>query len=79
MIRLGMKNCSTILIEKLQKYQRYHQEKLINTNTLQVKKYYLLEQAKFTYSLLGKFFEKQTKATEDQGSKQVKAIEEHGK
>ena len=47
------------LIEKLQKYQPYHQAKLINTNTLQVKKYYLLikkkiEQTKFTHSPLGK-------------------------
>ena len=28
-----------ILIEKLQKYQPYHQAKLINMNILQVKKY----------------------------------------
>ena len=31
-----------ILIEKLQKYQLYHQAKLISMNILQVKKYYLL-------------------------------------
>ena len=34
MIRLEMKNCSTILTEKQQKYQDYHLEKLINLNTL---------------------------------------------
>ena len=31
-----------ILIEKLQKYQLYHQAKLISMNILQLKKYYLL-------------------------------------
>ena len=33
----------------------------------------------FTYSPLGKAFEKQIKAIEDQGEKQVKAFEEHRK
>ena len=41
------------LIEKLQKYQHYHQAKSINMNLLQAKKLYfqsrLTEQAKFTY------------------------------
>ena len=37
-----MKNYSMILIEKLQKYQPYHQTKLISINILQVKKYCLL-------------------------------------
>ena len=31
-----------ILIEKLQKYQHYHQTKLLNLNILLVKNYYLL-------------------------------------
>ena len=31
-------NSNMILIEKLQKYQPYHQEKLISMNILQVKK-----------------------------------------
>ena len=35
MIRLKMKNCSTKLKEKGQKYQRYHQVKLINMNISQ--------------------------------------------
>ena len=39
----------------------------------------MIEQAKFTYSLLGKSFEKQTKTIEDQGEKQRKVIKEHGK
>ena len=38
-----------------------------------------IEQAKFTYSLLGKAFEKQIKTIEDQGENQIKAIEEHEK
>ena len=36
------KSFHTILKEKLQKYQPHHQQKLINMNVLQVKKYYLL-------------------------------------
>ena len=54
-------------------------------NILQVKKYCLLikkkktiEQAKFTYSPLGKAFEKQTETIEGQGKKQVKAIHDQG-
>ena len=39
----------------------------------------MIEQAKFTYSPLGKAFEKQTKTIEDQGKKQIKATEDHGK
>ena len=38
MIRLKIKNYNTVLIEKLQKYQPYHQAKLITVNILQVKK-----------------------------------------
>ena len=34
----------------------------------------IIEQAKFTYSPLGKTFEKQTKTIEDQGKKQVDAL-----
>ena len=62
-----MKNYNTILTEKQQKYQLYHLEKLINLNVLQVKRYYLpvKEEAKFTYSPLGKAFEKQTKTIEE--------------
>ena len=41
-IKLEMKNYSMVLIEKLQKHQRYYQAKLISMNILQAKKYYLL-------------------------------------
>ena len=52
-------------------------------NTLLVKKYFpsnqrqIIEQAKFTYSPLGKAFEKQIKTIKDQGKKQVKAIQDN--
>ena len=36
----------------------------------------IIEQAKFTYSPLGKAFQKQTKAIEDQGEKQIKSIQD---
>ena len=34
----------------------------------------MIEQAKFTYSLLGKALEKKTKTTDDQGRKQVEVL-----
>ena len=34
-----------------------------------------IEEAKFSYSPLGKAFEKQTKTIEDQGEKQIKEIQ----
>ena len=39
----------------------------------------MIEQAKFTNSLLGKAFEKQIKTIEDQEEKQINAIEKRGK
>ena len=39
----------------------------------------MVEQAKVTCSPLGKTFQKQIKANEDQGEKQIKALKEHGK
>ena len=39
----------------------------------------MIEQAKFTYSPLGKASVKQTKTIEDQGEKQIKAIKENKK
>ena len=79
-----MKNYNTILTEKQQKYQYYRQVKLININILQVKYYYtsllsgqsrITKQTKFTYSPLGKGFEKQIKSIEEQGKIQVKVLE----
>ena len=74
--------CNMILREKQQKYRHYHSEKLIIMNILQAKKYCHLikaEQAKFACSPLAKAFKKQTKTIaktiEEQGQKQVKALE----
>ena len=39
----------------------------------------MIEQAKFTYSSLGKTFKKQTKTIEDQGRKQIDAIANQSK
>ena len=38
-----------------------------------------MEQAKFTYSPIGKASEKQTKTIQDQGEKQIKVLEGHGR
>ena len=82
MIRLEMKNCDMILIEKRLKYQPYHQVKFINMNILLVKIYFhqqkIIEQARFTDSPLEKAFEKQVKTIEDQGEEQIKAIQDQG-
>ena len=51
MIKLEMKNYSTILIEKQPKYQLYHQVKLINMNILLVKVYYHLISNKYKNKL----------------------------
>ena len=66
MIRLEMKKYNMILIQKQPKYRPYHQVKFVNMNILLVKilpsnQQKITEQAKFTYSLLGKAFEKQIK------------------
>ena len=39
----------------------------------------IIEQAKLTYSPLGKAFEKQTKTIKDQGEKQIEAIQDNKK
>ena len=73
MIKLEMKNYNTILIEKQPKYQLCHQTKFRNMSILLVKQQ-IIEQAKFTHSLLGKAFEKQIKTIEYKEEKQVKAL-----
>ena len=54
---------------KIDKYEYLTGEDILPTNKQQI-----IEQAKFTYSPLGKAFEKQIKTIEDQGEKQVKAL-----
>ena len=59
------------LTQKQKKYQLYHQIKIINMTILQVKEISLsnerrmIEQPNFTYSLLEKALEKQTKIMEE--------------
>ena len=76
MIRLEMKTAAWHYWEKLQKYQLYHQEKLIiiNISLVPSNQKQVIKQTKFTYSLFGKVFEKQTKITEHQGKKQIDAL-----
>ena len=59
---------------KIDKYQYLTGEEILPSNQQQI-----IEQAKFTYSPLGKAFEKQTKTIEDQGGKQIKAIQDNKK
>ena len=52
----------------------YKYEYLIGENILPSSQQKIIEQAKFTYSPSGKAFEKQIKTIEDQGQKQVNAL-----
>ena len=54
---------------KIHKYEYLTGEEILPSNQQQI-----IEQAKFTYSSLGKAFEKQTKTIDDQGEKQVEAL-----
>ena len=56
---------------KIRKYEYLTGEDILPSNQQQI-----IEQAKFTYSPLGKAFEKQTKTIEDQGEKQVDALKD---
>ena len=61
---------SALLSGKIDKYEYLTGEEILASNQQQI-----IEQAKFTYPPLGKAFEKQTKTIEDQGEKQIKAIQ----
>ena len=56
---------------KLDKYEYLTGEEILPSNQQQI-----IQQAKFNYSSLGKALEKQRKTIEDQGEKQVKAIQD---
>ena len=56
---------------KIDKYEYLTGEEILPSN-----QQHIIEKAKFTYSPLGKTFEKQTQTIEDQGKKQVKAIQD---
>ena len=56
------------------KYGYLTGEEILPSNQQQI-----IEQAKFTYSPLGKAFEKQTKTIDNKGEKQIKAIQDNRK
>ena len=65
-----------ILIEKQQKSGKLHRyEHLTDEDILPPNQQQIIEQTKFTYSPLGKAFDKQIKTIEDQGKKPVAALE----
>ena len=57
---------------KIDKYEYLKGEEILPSNQQQI-----TEQVKFTYSPLGKAFEKQTKTIKDQGEKQIKANQDN--
>ena len=57
---------------KIDKYEYLTGEEILPSNQQQI-----IQQAKFNYSPLGKAIEKQIKTIEDQGKKQVKAIQDN--
>ena len=65
---------SALSSAEIAKYEYLISEELLPSDQRRV-----IEQAKFTYSLLGKTLEKQTKMIEGQGEKQIKVFEKHGK
>ena len=60
---------STLSSGKIDKYGYITGEEILPSNQQQI-----IVQTKFTYSSLGKAFEKQTKTIEDQGKKQIDAL-----
>ena len=58
---------------KVDKYDYLTSEEILPSNQQKI-----IEQAKFTYSPLGKGFEKQTEKNKHQGEKQIKTIQNQG-
>ena len=58
---------------KTHKYEYLTGEDILPSNQQQI-----TEKARFTYSPLGKAFEKQIKTIKDQGQKQIKSIQDQG-
>ena len=61
---------SALLSGKLHEYEYLAGEDILPSNQQQI-----IEQTKFTYSPLGKAFDKQIKTIDDQGKKQIDALE----
>ena len=62
---------SALSSNKIGKYEYLTGEEILPSSRKQI-----IDQAKFTYSPLGKAFEKQIKILEDQGEKQIKALKD---
>ena len=62
-------NISAISSGKIHKYEYLTSEEILPSNQQQI-----IEQAKFTYSPLGKAFEKQIKTIENQEQEQIEAL-----
>ena len=60
---------SALSLGKIHKYECFTGEDILPSNQHQI-----IEQARFTYSPLGKAFEKQIKTIEDQVEKQAEAL-----
>ena len=71
-INIEAAKTSALSSGKLDQYEYLTGEEILPSNQQQI-----IEQTKFTYSPLGKAFEKQTKTIEDQGKKQVDALKSH--
>ena len=63
---------SALSTSEIDKYEYLAGEEILPSNQQQI-----IQQAKFAYSPLGKALEKQIKTIEDQGKKQVKAIQDN--
>ena len=67
-------NISVLSSRITDKYERLTEEEMLASNQRQI-----IEQAKFTYSPLGKAFEKQKKTIEEEGKKHIDAITNQNK
>ena len=67
-------NISVLSSGIIDKYERLTEEEMLASNQRQI-----IEQAKFTYSPLGKAFEKQKKTIEEEGKKHIDAITNQNK
>ena len=70
-INIEAAKISALSSAKIHKYEYLTGEDMLPTNQQQI-----IEQTKFTYSPLGKAFEKQIKTIEDQGEKQIDALKD---
>ena len=73
-INRGVAKISALSPGKIRKYEYLTGGDILPSNQQQI-----IEQTKFTYSPLGKAFEKQIKTIEDQGNKQIKQFKIKGK